>query len=87
VLTIFSSTDYCGSGNVGVVARFGENLVLEKEQFAVLNEENLRMRRVFFPVWLLDDNSMVVPIEELESDLDSQPEDGFDQEFGIMLTI
>jgi diadenosine tetraphosphatase ApaH/serine/threonine PP2A family protein phosphatase len=75
VLTIFSTTDYCGSGNAGVVARFAENLVFERVLFPVLSADARRRRRVFVPLWLLNDKTMPPPIAQLESDLDSQPED------------
>jgi protein phosphatase len=72
VLTVFSTTDYCGGGNAGVVIRVSEDLVLGKVGFVPLSEEARRKRRIIFPDWMLDHKTMV---GSPESDHESQPED------------
>jgi serine/threonine-protein phosphatase PP1 catalytic subunit len=78
ILTIFSTTDYCGIGNAGVVVRFAEDLVFETVQFPVLSAGARRRRRVFIPLWLLEGREVA---------LNSQPEDTAWMELGTALTV
>jgi protein phosphatase len=79
VLTVFSTTDYCGSGNAGVVVRVSEDLVLDKVGFLPLNERQKPKRRIILPDWILTDQTLQTPIE---SDHESQPEDTLWEEDG-----
>jgi hypothetical protein len=74
VLTIFSTSDYCDSGNAGAVVRFSTSEDFEKLAFDVLAEEARRKRRVLVPAWLLTRDADVEATSVCESD--SQPEEG-----------
>jgi diadenosine tetraphosphatase ApaH/serine/threonine PP2A family protein phosphatase len=72
VLTVFSTTDYCGSGNAGVVIRVSKDLMLEKVGLLALSEEERKKKRVILPDWLLIDDTLQSPID---TDHESQPEE------------
>jgi hypothetical protein len=85
VLTIFSTSDYCNSGNSGVVVRFSESADFEKVAFNVLSDDARRRRRVLIPAWLLAGDPSKTPVSVTESD--SQPEEPTWDGDGTVLTV
>lgn len=53
-LTIFSTSDYCGHKNVGMICKITGDLLMEKEFFVPLESEEKDKRRVILPEWLLN---------------------------------
>lgn len=53
-LTIFSSSNYCGRGNVGAILHISEELLVNVEVFDPLPVGEDKQRHVLLPYWLYD---------------------------------
>ncbi|OHT16763.1 Serine/threonine-protein phosphatase PP1-2 [Tritrichomonas foetus] len=87
-LTIFSNSDYCGHGNTGAVIGIPKDLVMTKELFKPLTEEEKIKRRVIFPEWLMSKVTSPqdkLPISFIEAS-SSQPEVEFFDEV-VAITV
>jgi hypothetical protein len=62
VLTVFSSCDYCQTGNdAGVVAVTDFDESARCTTLTPLSGKQIEKRRVMFPEWLMNDQSIVGP--------------------------
>lgn len=76
--TVFSTSNYCGKENIGPTISIEKDCSLIFNKFSHLNEDNIMMRRLIFPDWLIISKKLM--FIHIENDFEKLCSESFNNE-------